>query len=162
MALNKEEKLGYINLFLKRGKDIDDRKFLLNMKKNYLKVMKLDNLEKLEKEIYKNKNSKDKYLFELKRIYDFLSVFPDKRVDEDLNVLSVKKNLVLKNNKDEEMAYKELLFDILNIELKLRMKIGLVKEFDDYVGYYINNNDSVINFDDDFDNDDINTHVNKK
>ena len=135
MAMDKEGKLSIINEILKSEENLDEKKYILNLKKIYLKNMKITNPEDFENKIYKGKNYKEKYYFELKRINDYLSLYPNKQIEKDLKVLNAKENILVKKN--TENLYKKMLLNIIYIETKMKMKIGLVVEFNDYIDYYL-------------------------
>lgn len=163
MELDKDERLKILNELLKSEKEANEKKYILNLKKNYLKNSKINNLEEVENKIYNGKNNKEKFYFELKRIHDWLSLSSDEQALKDLNVLYARRNAMRKRFNDEEKLYFELLLNIIEIEINLKMKIGLVKKFNDYVDYYINKSiDRNVFYEDDFSIKDKKVYSNKK
>lgn len=105
--------------------DNSEKVFLKQLYVLYLRFEKLNNYDEEEKKLYNNMNDYDKILFETERINKFLRGKRDKRVSSSLNLI---KNLVSNNRNMDDRLYASIYEEIIRLELKLGMQIGLYKE----------------------------------
>ena len=117
---------------------IDDKKKMLNYINNYRSIINNSYQEK-EDLLYQNFgvfNTNDKIFFELTRIKKYLldnyiveKDFEDsiKYIEDNIDILSKMQTNFSKNQKE-----KQIINDILELELSLNMKITLYNEFIEY------------------------------
>lgn len=114
----------------------NEKKYLLKIRNLFLDSFALDNIEEYEKKLYKDRNYEQKFKFELTRIMDFMRNIDRDGDDDFLNTIEyikTKEEMLNMINEDREVTYHELLLDLIELELKLNLKIALFVEFREYV-----------------------------
>lgn len=146
MKLINEEKINELKTILLNEKysSLEDTKNIYYLISYYQEISKINDYEEIEKKLYDRfdvKSNFDKILYELKRITVFITRNSDKK-DLSLEIMNYYRQVVngveiLNTIPDESSDSKksveeEIIYDIINLEMELGMKIGLYSEFFDY------------------------------
>ena len=94
------------------------------LRKEYLRIIKINDYESFQKKLYGNKNRNEIVEFELFRIKKNSSI--DNSVIE--NIINIEKLLKMYNEEIPEDVYEKIINSIIKLELSLDMNIGLFKE----------------------------------
>ncbi len=129
-----------INKILMGNLSQEERKYILITHNNYLKITSINNYEEVENNIYKKGNAEDissKINIEIKRIKNYIQNNEISKENESLFSYILSLNSIEDDeNIDKTYLYKiqeEIIKYIIELEVKLNMKIYLYKEF---VNYY--------------------------
>lgn len=143
--MKKDEIIKLIDELLQKNTDFDTKLYLLKLKKLFINSYSIENVNETEKKLYKNKNYKQKYEFEINRIQKHM-IKIGKENDTDFlkycKFIKTKENMLNIINDDESTTYFELLLDLIKLEIDLNMKVGLFSELRDYVCRYVDEESS--------------------
>lgn len=132
------EKLNMI--FKNQEVSLEEKEYLLKLKKIYLEISKLSNIEKLENDLYKGKTNYEKCLFELNRIEKMIEVDSIEDLEINNEVFFISKDLLNSKNLGIKSIdeYESFLRGIIKIEIKLGIPIALFVEFKSFFEELVN------------------------
>lgn len=96
----------------------------LRLKKQYLRIINIDNYKSFQKKLYGNRTKKQIIELELVRIKD--RDFKDKNIVE--NVVNIEKLLKMQDDDIPQIIYEKIINLIIKLELSLDMNVGLFEE----------------------------------
>ena len=108
--------------------DLEEKKYLVKLKKIYFKVNNIEDIREYENRLYNNKSKKEKIDFEIERINLKIKTSDGQVVDALIN--KVLENM--KNSKFSDDICDEIINSIIRIEVDLGLEIGLFEEFEIY------------------------------
>lgn len=110
--------------YLNSSANASDKKFFLNLRKEYLTVKGVKDYKTKQQKLYENKTRKEIVLFEVARIKNnngFNSYYSDK-------VATIIKTLELNSEMISDQLYKSIVDEVIKMEISLGIKIGLFEE----------------------------------
>lgn len=121
--------------YLEGNSSLNEKKFFLSLKKEYLKIKKINNRDLLQNKLYSGKNKGEIISFEIRRILNNRELSPE--IISQIN--DIKKILIMYNNNLNDNLYYKVINSVIKIEISLGMKIGLFNELCNFFENEIDN-----------------------
>ena len=120
----KTKYIDVINMYMKSGVSIENKRFLIGLRREYLKIQGIKDYNNVQKKLYSNMDSNNILRFELERILRHNNL--DAKIKEQANDMIRLINLY--PTQIPTSLYNKIVYLIIRIEIVLDIKIGLFNE----------------------------------